>query len=232
MTSMVGSSDLLPQPARSPVDGLGAPLFVWGVWAMMLLAALSFVVKYGSNLPVCDEWRYVPYATGEQPVTAELLWQQHNEHRIPLPKILYLALSRLTHCDYRAGMVLNVVALGALAFSMIRVARRLRGSMSYTDAFFPLVLLQLGQYENLLSSFQVVFVTSAILASIFLLIIVLPSYPVGTPKLCPGGNLPSLAAALRGAGFGPRSSLGLVAWLRRASPLGLWQDPMTSGRVS
>jgi hypothetical protein len=138
----------------------------------MLLAALSFVQRYGINLPVSDDWPYVPYVTGEQPVTAQLLWEQHNEHRIPVPKVLYLALSRLTHCDYRAGMVLNVAALGALAFSMIRVASRLRGSMSYTDAFFPLVLLQLGQLENLLCSFQVVFVMSVILASIFLLIIV------------------------------------------------------------
>ena len=173
MTPIMGSSDRSPQPARSSVDALGAPLFVWGVWAIMVLAALSFVVKYGSNLPMGDEWIYVPYMTGEEPVTAELLWAQHNEHRIPLPKILSLVLHRLTHCDYRAGMVLNVIALGALAFAMIRVTTKLRGSMSYTDAFLPLVLLQLGQTDNLLWGFQVAFVMGAILASVFLLIIVL-----------------------------------------------------------
>ena len=151
---------------------LGTPLFVWGVWAIMVLVALSFVVKYGTNLPAGDEWGYVPYITGEQPVTAEVLWAQHNEHRMPLPKILSLILHRLTHCDFRAGMVLNVIALGALAFAMIRVTKKLRRSMRYTDAFLPLALLQLGQSENLLWGFQVVFVTAAILASVFLLIIV------------------------------------------------------------
>lgn len=172
MTPIIGSSDLSPQPARSSVNTLGAPLFVWGVWAMMMMAALSFVVKYGSNLPAGDEWGYVPYMTGEKPVTAELLWAQHNEHRIPLPKALSLVLSRVTHCDYRAGMMFNLIALGALAFAMIRVGTRLRGSTSYTDAFFPLALLQLGQYENLMWSFQIAFVTSVTLASVFLLIIV------------------------------------------------------------
>jgi len=172
MTLTVGSSDLSPQSSRSRIDALGAPVFVWGLWAVMVLAALSFVVKYGRNLPVCDELPFVPYVTGAEPVTFELLWAQNNEHRIPLPMVILLLLGRLTHCDYRAGMFLNVIALGALAFAMIRVAGRLRGSIRYSDGLLPLALLQLGQGENLLWSFQVAFVMSTILASVFLLVIV------------------------------------------------------------
>ncbi len=172
MTPIIGSPDLSPQPARSLVDSFGAPLFVGGVWVIMTLSALLLVLKFGCNSPHGDEWAYVSYLTGEQPVTAELLWAQHAEHRIPLPKAIHLVLSRLTNCDYRAGMVLNVITLAALAFAMIRVAKRLRGSSSYADAFFPLALLQLAQIDNLLWSFQVAFVLSTMLAGIFLLIIV------------------------------------------------------------
>ncbi len=148
MTPITFSSDLSPQPARSSVDAIGASLFVWGVWAMMVLTALSFVVKYGGNLPVCDEWPYVPYATGEEPVTAQLLWSQHNEHRIPLPKVLSLVLSRLTHCDYRAGMVLNVISLGAMAFAMIRVARRLAARRAPQMPSFPWRCCSLGRAKT------------------------------------------------------------------------------------
>ena len=48
---------------------LGTSLFVWAVWARMLVAALVFVRTYGSNVPSWDEWDMVPTLTGEQPVT-------------------------------------------------------------------------------------------------------------------------------------------------------------------
>jgi hypothetical protein len=37
-----------------------AALFVWGVWLLMLLAALGFVWRYGSNVPYLDDWDIVP----------------------------------------------------------------------------------------------------------------------------------------------------------------------------
>ena len=145
MTPIIGSSDLSPRPRSFLGRLLRGSAFRGGRLGYHDAVRTVLVVKFGCNFPRGDEWAYVSYMTGEQPVTAELLWAQHNEHRIPLPKAIHLVLSRLTNCDYRAGMVLNVITLAALAFAMIRVARRLRGSLSYADAFFPLALLQLGQ---------------------------------------------------------------------------------------
>jgi hypothetical protein len=120
----------------------GANCFVWCVWGVMLLAALAFVWKFGSNIPYWDEWgQMVPILAGEKPVNVAWLWSEHNGHRIPLPKLLLLAAYKLTGSDFRVGMYANVLALGALAFTMIRVAKALRGGSSYADAFFPLVLL-------------------------------------------------------------------------------------------
>ena len=83
----------------------GANWFVWGVWGAMLLAALAFVWKFGSNVPYWDEWgEMVPILTGEQPVNAAWLWSEHNGHRIPLPKLLLLAACKLTGSDFRVGM--------------------------------------------------------------------------------------------------------------------------------
>ena len=54
---------------------------------------------------------------------------------------------------------------------MILVARRLRGLTAWTDAFFPLLLLNWGHCENLIWCWQVEFVLSTLLAGVALLII-------------------------------------------------------------
>lgn len=149
----------------------GAAWFVWGVWAAMLTGALFFIHSYGCNLPFYDEWNLVGAVTGHQPVSFAWLWEQSNEHRIVLPKLIYLGLAKLTGCDFRAGMYFNGLALGALAGALILIARRLRGWTGYADAFFPLALLHAGHWENLLWSFQIEFITSTLLACVLLYLI-------------------------------------------------------------
>src|SRR5262249_56528757 len=53
-----------------------------------------------------------------------------------------------------------------------RTAAKLRGRASFADAFFPVVLLQLGQFENLLMGYQVNFMLTTVLAGLFLLALV------------------------------------------------------------
>src|SRR4051812_47939617 len=78
----------------------GAPAFVGGIWALMLLAALAYVARYGSNAPN-DEWDYVPILTGNRPPSLASLWDWHLEHRIFLPRLIWLMVIPLTH-DFRA----------------------------------------------------------------------------------------------------------------------------------
>jgi hypothetical protein len=148
-----------------------APAFVWSVWLVTLLATLGFVAKFGSNVPFVDDWVVVPVLTGHEPDILNWLWSQHNEHRLPVPKLVLLALYRLTGCDFRAGMYFNVVALAAVAGAMIQAAQRLRGWTSYADAFYPLGLLHWGQWLNFLWSWQVDYILSTTLASGVLLVI-------------------------------------------------------------
>jgi hypothetical protein len=125
----------------------GAPAFVGAVWALMLLAALVYVGEFTSSCPYYDDWGDMAWWTGQRPVTVTWLWSQHAEHRIPLPKLILLGLTRVASYDFRAGLFFNVVTLGLVAFALMRAARNLRGRTSYSDAFFPLTLLTLGQYE-------------------------------------------------------------------------------------
>src|SRR5262245_35704592 len=144
-----------PEPAR-PTASILTPdsctvVFVWSVWGLALLAALAFVRTYGSRWVLfLDSWEIVPALTGQQPVTAGWLWSQHNEHRVLLPRLIQLAVVTVTGGDFRTIMFLDVFALAAVALGLILAAKRLRGGwVSYTDAFFPLALLNLAQRENL-----------------------------------------------------------------------------------
>src|SRR5271157_264438 len=112
------ATELSGKSILSVLHDFGAPLFVWGVWALMLLTVLAFVGTYSANIPFWDDFDYVRALTGEQPITVTWLWAPHNEHRVPVPKSILLGLYRLSG-DFRAAMFFNVLALGALAFTMI-----------------------------------------------------------------------------------------------------------------
>ena len=85
------------------------------VWLVMLNGHAALTARYGRNVPIWDDWDLVPTATGHQPVTAQWLWSQHNEHRVPIPRLLLLAMLRLSGIDFRAGMYFNVAGTAALA---------------------------------------------------------------------------------------------------------------------
>jgi hypothetical protein len=93
-------------------------------------------------------------------------------HRMPLQKLAFLALFKLSGQDFRAAAFFNVIALGLVAFALIRAARRLRGRTVYADAFFPLLLLNWTQAHNLLVGFQLQFILSTVLAYAVLLVLV------------------------------------------------------------
>src|SRR6516162_8487433 len=81
----------LPKTPAAAFDR-GAPIFVWTVWGAMVLVTLTFVRTYGTNVPQSDEWCIVPYLTGAKTIDGAWLWDQHNEHRIPLPKLILAGL--------------------------------------------------------------------------------------------------------------------------------------------
>jgi hypothetical protein len=151
-------------------SGWGPVVFVGCVWLLSSYLLVEFVRTYGVNFPHFDEWENVPAITGEQPVTLKWLWSQHNEHRIVVPRLVYLGLAKLTHGDFRAGMAFNVTVLSLEALLLVVTARRIRGTTEYSDAFFPLVLQTWGQAENLYWSFQVQFICSAALSVAFLVL--------------------------------------------------------------
>ena len=143
---------------------------VWGIWGAMVLVAYGCVLRFARDVPLAEDWLLVRPLTGHEPDRLRWLWEQSNEHRIPLPKTLLLTLLLATGGDFRSGMVLNVAVVAATAALMIVVARHIRGGRTrLTDGFFPLLLLHLGHWENLLWSWQLTQVLPSMLACALLL---------------------------------------------------------------
>jgi hypothetical protein len=154
--------------SRAPIGAVIA----WSAWTAMLVAALLFVSRFGSNVPSWDDWDMIPVLTHHQPVTWDWLWSQHNEHRVPLPRLVFLGLDRLFGVDMRVTMYFDVLLMAAVAGAMIVTAARLRGRPSAVDAFFPIALLSLGQAANWLWGWQLQFFASVVITCMALLAIV------------------------------------------------------------
>src|SRR5262249_8226624 len=120
-----------------------------------------------------DDWfLMVPIITGQQPATLTWLWHQHVQHRLPLPLLMLHAGQWIGVTDLRAVFYFYVGAMGILALVMIMVAKRLRGRASYADAFFPLALMHLGRFDNLLNPIAFYYSVPLFLAGILLVVIV------------------------------------------------------------
>jgi heme/copper-type cytochrome/quinol oxidase subunit 4 len=145
--------------------------FVWGVWLGMLFIALACVYRYGRNIPLAEDWLLVAPLTGNEPDLAGWLWRQNAEHRVPLPKIIYLFLLKITHGDFRSGMVFNVLSVGFLSAAFILVFKYIRGKTIYADAFFPIIFLHLGHWANLFWSWQIGFVLPTLFTCILFAIV-------------------------------------------------------------
>ena len=154
-----------PHAATSRIRSL-----LLAVWGVMTLGGLAFVYFFGTNAPWGDEWMFVPAVVNEEP-TGPWLWQLHNEHRLPLTRIIYYALFQLTH-DFRTAMYAQVVLLSALSFVLMRVAAKLRGEPAWYDMFFPISLLNLGHWENFIMGYQLFFVIFTTLTACLLVVAV------------------------------------------------------------
>ena len=172
---------------------------ILALWAGMVSVVIGCIAVYGRNVPLAEDWDMVPALIGQEPNLLEWLWAQNNEHRLPLQKAVYLVLLKASGGDFRIGMIANTLMLGGLSLAMILTARRLRGGRTrVADAFFPLALLHLGHWENMVWGWQLQFVISTVLVCIWLLVIVRERLPL-RPKIAVTAGLTVVLLPLSGA---------------------------------
>lgn len=161
-----------PRSAPARVVGWVVTALVWATWAAMLALALWLVVSFGSPVPFRDDWSYVPVLTGERPYAVSWLLERFLDHRLFLTRILVIAQVSVAGGDFRASMFVNVLAMAALAAGMIVIARRVRGEQLLADAFFPLTLLGVTQFDPFLQAMPQGHILTTVCAGTLLLLIV------------------------------------------------------------
>ena len=89
-------------------------------------------------MPVNEDWYLIRAFTGHEPSLAGWLWTQNNEHRVPLPKLVMLALLKLGGGEFRLVQLLNVWIMAGCSGLLILTARKMRqGRTRFADACFP-----------------------------------------------------------------------------------------------
>lgn len=136
---------------------------LFAIAALPALFTGMMINHNGVNVPYGDEWAIIPMI--EKWATHQLrfgdLFQQHNEHRIVLPKLIFLAFAQFTHWNLRAEMFCSfaiVVATSALLYLlMLRTLPLQSESRTALWALANLFLFSPGQAENWLWGFQLQF---------------------------------------------------------------------------
>ena len=145
----------------------GRRIFVWLVWAGLTATAGGYIWEYGPNLPVHDEWEFVPVLFDTPAKQLRWVIERHGEHRYPLARLLDLALFHSSGGDFRAAMWGVLVLQAGAAAVFIRTAGRVRGRSAYSDCWFPILLLHRGHAENLIMGYQVAFLLTVFALALF-----------------------------------------------------------------
>ncbi len=159
-------------------SNLSVRLLVLTIWLGMVIVALVNWFHGSRNVPFSEDWLLVPALTGHEPHLGTWLWSQHNEHRVPVPRLILLALLNVGQGDFRVGGAFNILVLGAIALSMMETARYVRGGKArVADAFFPVAFLHLGHTENMLWTWQITQVLPVALLCAVMVIVVAGRFP-------------------------------------------------------
>jgi hypothetical protein len=177
---------------------------------ILALAAAAYVLRFGSNVPIGDEWCHISDVLAH-PFSFDWLIAHHNEHRYPLGKLLWVSALLATGYDFRAGMFITIGLLTAASLLLTAAAKRVRGWASIADLIVPALLLHWGHSFNLLMGYQVVFslFVFGFAGTVWAAVNVTPGN-VTRPAMI--GGLFAVIAVQSG-GFGVAAAAALVAWL-------------------
>ena len=159
----------------APADRTDEPAcgwFVLGVWLVLTVTAIGFVTLYGNRTPRWEDWFLVPAMTGDQKVDFSWLWVDVQGHRVPILKLVLVAFYSVFGFNSKPILYLNVLLFSALSLGLLWAIRQARGRWHYTDAFLPIVLLNLGQTETFSWAQTFVYVTTTCLETLLLILIV------------------------------------------------------------
>lgn len=128
---------------------IGVPFFI----------ITGFIIKYGVNVPVTDQYALIPLFQKLDHGTLAIgdFWTQHNEHRVFFPNLILVALAQITNWNIRAEIALSLI-FSLLSFILIVLLIKntvLKGYASYLLIFvLGLFFFSPVQWQNWLWGWQ------------------------------------------------------------------------------
>jgi hypothetical protein len=162
-----------------------------------IAVAVHMVLVTYTSLPFSDAWTEINAAVrGVNLFSPQWLWQQHNEHRIVLPK-LFLAADLLFFRSRQIFPLASILAIQVahlllLSWAVREFAGWTRSTWRLATGVLAFCLFCPSQWENFVWPFQTCFVLPPLFASLSFVALLLYSERHGSP----GFLLLSIAAAL------------------------------------
>jgi len=139
--------------------------------ALTVALALYIVITTYSSLPYWDGWTQIEVAAnGRSPLSPAWLWEQHNEHRLVIPK-LFLAVDLLFFRARQAFLLTSIFVIQLMHLMLLSWSMRALGGWKGTlwragTGVAAFCLFCPTQSENLTWGFQVCFVLPPFFATL------------------------------------------------------------------
>jgi hypothetical protein len=195
----------VPNTSRS--QPRGALWFVVGVSALLFANWLYAIARFQPNVLFMDQWDFLlPLFNGGG--WWDRFAQQHGPHRQGLSFLITSWILEATRWDARYDSVWIATALFAAALLALRLKWKMTGAIRWADAWIPILVLSLAQFETVLSTPNAsvgVFPLALILlaANVWLA-------PTSAARYLPAG---AIAFALTFTGFGMFGAVALAVLL-------------------
>lgn len=182
----------------------------WGAWLGCVAFAGWLVASFARRLPYVDDYPFLPWVNGREPVSLSWLWRQSSEHRLIVTKLMEVGVGRLAGGDYAVLVWVNLAILAVLSAGALVAVRRIRGRSAWGDAFFPLLILA-PQLPSLQWGFHVHFVMNSVAA--VTLVLLAARFGLDVPVRWCWVAVVALVLLWGGGAPGMAMLPGFVAWM-------------------
>jgi hypothetical protein len=126
-----------------------------------LLIEIFYIKSFAVNVPFWDEWELVLLLkTPPSLSTAGYLWSQHNEHRIVFPRLVLFSLARASDFNVIVPMYFNILLSALSLIGLWFIYKEVKPNSTWFFVPISWFVFNLGQWENILCGWQVVFYLS------------------------------------------------------------------------
>jgi len=143
-------------------------------YSFFLIRFFTFILNFTPNIIFWDEWELVDLLNKNTDLVS-LFFTQHNEHRIGTGLLLFKFLVTFSNWNIIFETFTSGVLIALSSLIALLIKRKLFGKFDYWDVLIPIIFLNLYQWENLVTGFQILFILPLFFFFLSLYLFTLPN---------------------------------------------------------